>query len=170
MNSNLELAPPEVLSYRQREFIKAFCDPDKPSFMVAANAYRQISPGVTNGTARVNGFKMIHDPLIRRTVKEILERAGLSLDVRADKLAAIAHHPDLGKVVSRTLKTPDGKTETETRHGPGYKDLLKAIDLANRTEGTYDNSKAAAQAGAEEYRRLSSRIFGEGKGGQARFP
>ena len=164
MNSNLMLAP-GALSYRQREFVKAFTDPDKPSFLSACNSYRVISPGVTGGTARTNGHRMIHSPPVRCAVKEILERAGLSIEVRADKLAAIAHHPDIGRVVSITAKTPEGKTETLTRHGPGYKDVLKAIDLANKSDGTYEESRAASQAGEAEYRRIAARFF-EGKGGR----
>ena len=65
-------------------------------------------------------------------------------------------------MVSRTTRGEDGEAITETTHGPGYKDVLKAIDVTNKMDGQYAKAQGAVDVAVTEYRELSKRFFGPG--------
>jgi hypothetical protein len=119
---------------------------------------RQLNPHLTPGSARSGAFDMLHNPLVRNTVKEILENAGFGIEERAAKLADLVNHPGIGKSVTETIRT-EGTTQVARYQGPRYGDVLKAIDLADKAEWP----ERKQDTGASEYRQLAARFFLRGK-------
>jgi hypothetical protein len=149
---------------RERLFAELYGCPDKPTFMNGTASYKQAYSSTNEDTARAQAVDLLARPIIRNTIADIINHAGLGIEVRADKLRDIIKHDQIGRVVSKTVhvKDDDGSyhTEVTSQRAPGWSHILKAIDLVNKTEGLYDRNQAAADVAIEEYKALARRFFG----------
>jgi hypothetical protein len=146
---------------RERLFAELYGCPDKPTFMNGTASYKQAYSSTNEDTARAQAVDLLARPIIRNTIADIINHAGLGIEVRADSLRSIISHRDIGRTVSKTAHDPEsGEVTTTTQRAPGWNHILKAIDLVNKTEGLYDRNQAAADVAIEEYKALARRFFG----------
>jgi hypothetical protein len=111
------------------------------------------------------GIEYLEKPLVAKNIVDRLNAANLGIEVRAEKLQSLISHRDIGKVVSRTQHDAAGAVTT-TQHGPSWAQVLRAIDVINRLDGSYQASSKAVDLAAEEYRQLCRRVFkDQAKGG-----
>ena len=148
----------KLLKPQQRIFAMAYGFPGSTTFGNALQSYKQAYPHVTDGTAGVQASRLLDDPKVSRTVAEIINSAGLGIEVRADQLKRIISHRDIGRVVSRVRKEAE-ETVTETQAGPSFNQVLKAVDVANKMDGLYSKQQGAVDIAVEEYRSMSRRFF-----------
>ena len=146
------------LSPKQAIFARVFSDPESPHFMNASKAMQIASPNLSPETARSMAQEYLAKPHVANRIVEVLNRANLGVEVRAEKLADIISHRAIGKVVSRT-HNEDGSAVTETTHSPSWGQVLRAIDVTNRLDGSYQAATRTVDLAADEYRRLLARHF-----------
>ena len=146
------------LKPQQRVFAMAFGLPGSSTFGHGMKSYQEAYPGTSNDVAKVCASQLLTNPNVSRSVAEIINSAGLGVEVRADQLHRIISHRDIGQSVS-VVKRVEDKTITRTKAGPGYRDALKAIETLNKMDGTYDRNRAAADVAVAEYRDLRKRFF-----------
>lgn len=144
---------------KERIFAMAWGCPDSPTFANGTQSMLIANPRLSPGTARVMATEYLTKPSVTGLITDILSKAGLGIEVRADRLKDIIRHSDIGKCQTKSRRDENGETITDTVHGPGYKDMLKAIDVANKMDGLYDKQRAAVDLAADEYRHLSKRFF-----------
>lgn len=156
IGSNGKLRP---IRPQERVFALAFGLPDSPTFANGTQSMLKANPSLSQSVAASMASEYLDRPHVSNTIATIMQKAGLGIEVRADRLKDIISHRDIGKVVSKTTRSEDGEAVTETTHGPGYKDMLKAIDVANKMDGLYAKNQGAVDVAVEEYRSLSKRFF-----------
>ena len=153
-------SPTKPLKPREQAFVKAYADPASATFGNATQSYLQAYKGVAYDTARTEGCNHLTKPYIAQSVIEVINNAGLGVEVRADSLKRIISHRDIGRVVSRVKRNQeDGTVETVTESGPSHVATLKAIEVLNRMDGTYERGRVAADVARDEYRDLRKRFF-----------
>jgi len=149
------------ITARERIFAMAYGCPDSPTFANGTQSMRHVNPALSPVVADSMAREYLDKPRVAHTIASIINKAGLGVEVRADKLSQIISHRDIGRSVSKVVHDPDsGETTTIVERSPGWQHIIKAIDLVNKTEGLYDRNQAAADVAVEEYKALSKRFFG----------
>jgi hypothetical protein len=148
------------LKPQQRIFAMAFGLPGSTTFGHGMKSYQEAYPGTSDEVAKVQASKLLTDTNVSRSVAEIINSAGLGVEVRADSLKRIISHRDIGRVVSRVKRNEEeGTIETITESGPSHVATLKAIEVLNKMDGTYERGRVAADVARDEYRELRKRFF-----------
>lgn len=160
--SGITLDDPRLkpLSPRERVFAMAYGFPGSTTFGNALQSYKVVSPAATDEVAGVGGVRMLNRDRVAMSVADIINSSGLGVEVRADSLKRIISHRDIGRVVSRVKRNEeDGTVETVTESGPSHVATLKAIEVLNKMDGTYERGRVAADVARDEYRDLRKRFF-----------
>jgi hypothetical protein len=145
---------------RERIFAMAYGCPDSATFLNARQSYSKAFNNSNLSVCATEGHRLVNNPHVRNTITDILNKANLGVEVRADTIHSILSTKDLGTTTTETVKTEDGTSKVVTRRAPGYNHVLKAIDLVNKMDGLYERNQAAADVAVSEWRELSKRLFG----------
>jgi hypothetical protein len=161
-DSTIVAKPPEKptrpLRPREQAFVHAYADPASSTFGNGTQSYLVVAPDVGYDTARSSAVRMLANDSVSTSICDILNKANMGLEVRVDSIRRIISHKDIGRTVSKVRHTED-ETITTTESGPGYRDVLKAVDVLNKVDGLYDRNRAAADIASTEYRSLVKRFF-----------
>jgi len=152
--------PIKPLKPREIAFVQGYANPASTTFGNATQSYASCHPNASIETARREGWETLTRPHIAQSVIETINNAGLGVEVRADSIRRIISHKDIGRVVSRVKRNEeDGTVETVTESGPSHVATLKAIEVLNKMDGTYERGRVAADVARDEYRDLRKRFF-----------
>lgn len=145
-----------LINPRKERMCKEFTDPDSEGY------------GNQSKAADIAGYDDSHgrrlfaqDATIAGRVAGILERAGAGHQVRAASLAGIMRGEYLQTVTTTEQgKDRNGKSVKRTRtvlKAPSAADVVKAVDISNKADGTYAQQKTVAEAVGAELSELYKR-------------
>lgn len=153
------------LSPKQAIFARVFSDPESPNFLNLTRSMKEVNPRLSDDTAHTMAREYLGKPLVANSIVERLNKANLGIEVRAEKLKDIISHRGIGKVVSHTRQLDD-ETVTETQHNPSWGQVLRAIDVTNKLDGSYQAANRTVDLAADEYRHLLAKHFASAPRGQ----
>ena len=139
MTDSLETALGK-LNLKQRVFALALTNPDNPCFGNQTRSAHKAY-GYQDQAAAVKGSKLVRNTKVKVAISLLLERNGIGLRDRVATLASAAR----GELTSETIyRDRDGNIMKRVVTGL---DPLRAIDIVNRMDGTYQRAEKYVQEG-----------------------
>lgn len=139
-----------------------YLDPESKTYGNMGKSMLDACPGITPRAAALRGTRLRKKQHYLPCVGAILSQTA-DWDVRVERLAqvmqgtyeveTIVQHTDKGGVVT--------SEETITRR-PSASDVLKAIDIANRLDGTYETRPGESLGMSPTFRELAKRLMPSG--------
>ncbi len=126
---------------REQIFIRAYADPTSPTFNNARRSMLAASPHLAIDSASAKATEILHKPQVRSAIHTILDRHNLGTDTRVSILKEIASTDS----IDTTQLDKDGNTVSITRSS-NVRNKLKAIDIANKLDGSYARAGEIAKA------------------------
>lgn len=134
---------------KQERLCKEYLNPNSPGF-----ANKSKAAELAGYTAQYGREALLQNPTLHNRLAGILHEMGLTQEVRGDALKRIitGHYRRHTKTTVSGIDQHGKAVEVvrETESAPSAAEIVKAIDVANKTDGTYDMQRASADAiGAE---------------------
>lgn len=148
-----------ALNPRQRAFVTAYASRDSDSFANQTKSALSVSPTIRPSSAPITGHRLRYNVKVQTAVAALLEEAGFALPERITRLQSIADTET--QVV--THKNAAGEVVQTTTAPVPMAARLKAIDIANKLDGSYAKAEAAVDIAKREYEQtiksLSAKLF-----------
>jgi hypothetical protein len=159
------VAPPytaaiDRLPIRRRAVVKALTDPSSPTFGNQTTSYRGIYGNKTAVAAAVNASVALRQPNTALAIREEIEKQGLGIEVRVGYMKDVLQGRHRARTVTTSSKRDDGTIVVEAEHSPRAQDVLKAVQLLDRLDGSDSARQAEARVRADALRELTKRIMG----------
>ena len=150
-NKALRALPPDrqqfVLNYIDKGNETTYCN--QTQSLLAAR------PHIKPDSARSTAPAIIASSSVQEAIIEQLENAGCGIKVRSNKLSQIINGDHSTKVRTKQYnKDKELVGATVTVREPSTAETLKAIETANKMDGTYTNAQATANAVGEGIKAL----------------
>ena len=144
---------------RAARFVVEITDPDSPNF---GNALGSAVSGmdVTYETAHKQSYKLMRQDRIRNEIERILEERGMGKGHRSSILIEL-----ITQEMSRNTErfNSEGELVEVVKSSPTFSDIIKAVDLLNRMDGTYTQQKSVSDQERDEHRLLLKQIMMEAR-------
>lgn len=146
------------LNPRQKAVIMYYTSPDSPTYGNMVGSYGQVFKGHTGHeslrkSARAFGLH----PHIQKAIHHVLEENGFGIENRIQTLAEIGS----GRaVMTKEEVTKDGEVVVITVK-PTFGERMKAVEIANKVDGTYAKVEAAREIAVDEHKRLQNKLVQE---------
>lgn len=157
----IPLAPIDRLPPKQRAFVKAYVDPESPTFGNQTQSYKaayNTNSYVGTGSSAVRIVK--ENANVALAIRDEISRQGLGAEVRVGVIRSILDGRHKAKSTATTRKLADGAVQTSTESTPRAQDMLKAVALLDRLDGSEAARTAEAHARADVLKGLTKRIMG----------
>lgn len=151
---------PGELTDKQEVFCREYTNPKSKGFMNATQAYSKASPAAAPTTANVAGNKLRGMPKIQNRIAQLLEERGFGIDVRGDILRDIGK----GRATRTETKVTKGGEVVEIPVYPTFSEQLRAIEIANKIDGTVESGRIAADSERSMMKELEKDILAEFRG------
>jgi hypothetical protein len=132
------------LSARHELFVVYYSDPGSDTFGCARRSYMRIYR-CTPRSADTNAWRLLSYDGVRAAVKERLERNSVGLEHR---IAALAEVLEGGKDTRKEYDVAGTLVRTTVSDRPAS-DRLKAIDILNKLDGSYDQATTVNNASTD---------------------
>lgn len=149
----------DKLSIRQRAFVKALTSPDSPTFGNQTQSYSVAYNQADRDAASVHGSRVVGISSVATAIRDEIERQGLGAEVRIGSIRDIIHGRHKARSTTTSKRNDDGTVETTTETTPRAQDVLKAVALLDRLDGTDSARQAEARAKADALRELTRSIM-----------
>jgi hypothetical protein len=144
---------------RAARFVVEITDPESPNFGKALGS-AESSMNVTYNTAHKQSYKLMRQDRIRNEIERILEERGMGKEHRSSVLIEL-----ITQKMSRTTErfNAEGEVVEVVKSGPTFSDIIKAVDLLNRMDGTYTDQKKSSDKERDEHRILLKEVMKEAR-------
>ena len=133
--------------------------PSSPTYGNFRGSARAALPHLRPAGHNMRAHRLKQNESVREAIGPLLLRMGAGRDVRARMTADVL----TGGYVSSTRMTytdHEGReSQTVVERQPSASDVLKAVDISNKMDGTYSENKAKAQVVSDTFRGLMKRIL-----------
>ena len=146
------------LNLQHKLFIDNLTNIDNPkTFNNATQSYAAAYPMSTIQAAGPSGCDLLKNPMIKTSIEQIISDMELGPKVRLKAIKRVLSG-DHKQTTVTTSKDRDGNVYTATSiKSPTASDTLKAVDVLNKTDGTYDKNRAKADVMSSELKSLLRR-------------
>ena len=149
-----KIRPKRQPTLKQHKALVAYLDPRSPAYGNKTRAAIAAGYNVTNRvSAGGQGQEIFQSPIVQSAMQEMLESQGFGRSVRVGALRDIALAPVL---VTKTLRDEEGNVTGYERRDPRM--ALRAIDIANKADGSYRDGETAADLRRTELERKLQEI------------
>lgn len=170
------------MNINQQAFIQKITDENNPTtFGNGTQAYKQAYPGVKDSNvAKSAASRLLTNVNVKNAIQAIIESKGLSIEVRIGRLKKIVKGTAKRRVETfGVVRDQDGKPilddngkeqlklQQVTVQPVPFSDQLKAIEITNRMDGTYERVKVAGDVARSEIDALYRDVM---KGGRKSKP
>ena len=149
-----KIRPKRQPTLKQQKALEAYLDPRSPAHGNKTRAV--VAAGYNVGgaeSAGSQGYEVFNSPVVQSAMQEMLETQGFGRSVRVSALRNVA----LAPVMVTKIRDKDGKvTGSYERHDPRM--TLRAIDIANKADGSYRDGETAADLRRTELERKLQEI------------
>ena len=144
---------------RAARFVVEITDPDSPTFGNALGS-AVSAMDVTYETAHKQSYKLMRQDRIRNEIERILEERGMGKEHRSSVLIELITQ----KMTRNTERyNEEGKLVETVKSGPTFSDIIKAVDLLNRMDGTYSDQKKVSDQERDVHRLLIKEVMKEAR-------
>jgi len=144
---------------RAARFVVEITDPDSPNFGNALGS-AVSSMDVTYETAHKQSYKLLRQDRIRNEIERILEERGMGKEHRSSILIELITQ----KMTRKTERyNAEGELVEVVKSGPTFSDIIKAVDLLNRMDGTYSEQKKVFDKERDVHRALIKEVMREAR-------
>lgn len=151
------------LSDREERFCRIYTDKSNPeTFMRPVAAYHAAFPGVKHSTARANTSKIRKRERVRNRIQEILDEMNWGVEQRLDEARQIGQ--GYASYTEQRITKNGEIVEIEVK--PNYSERLRALEMANRMDGSYAQVQAQKEIAVEEHKSLQKQILNDLVGGK----
>ena len=149
----------DKLPIRQAAFVKALVSPDSPTYGLQGPSYQAVYQNGSAGAAAVRAHVAVRQSNTALAIREEIERQGLGSEVRIGTIKDVLQGRHRARAVTTSRRSEDGTVETTTESTPRAQDVLKAVALLDRLDGSDAARGAEAHARAGVLRDLTKRIM-----------
>jgi hypothetical protein len=144
---------------RAARFVVEITDPASPNFGKALGS-AESAMNVTYNTAHKQSYKLMRQDRIRNEIERILEERGMGKEHRSSILIEL-----ITQKMSRTTErfNAEGELVEVVKSGPTFSDIIKAVDLLNRMDGTYTDQKKSSDKERDEHRIILKEVMKEAR-------
>ena len=150
------------LKPRDADFLKAYLDPESPTYGNQTRSYLETHATDNYMAAAASATRLLKRDKIQRVMSEILadNRAGIADRVRL--LSDIAHGTGRKKTDQYAYDSKTGKERHTSTVISDYTptERVRAIDVLSRLAGDYEAHKVEGELAIVEYRELCKSVFG----------
>lgn len=144
---------------RAAQFVVEITDPDSPNFGNALGS-AVSAMDVTYETAHKQSYKLMRQDRIRNEIERILEERGMGKEHRSSVLIELITQ----KMSRKTERyNEEGRLVETVKSGPTFSDIIKAVDLLNRMDGTYTDQKKVSDQERDVHRVLIKEVMREAR-------
>ena len=151
----------EGFTLLQTAFIQHYTAIGTTSYGNATQSYWLATNGsCMRSTASVEGCKLLKAPKVQEAIAHIQRSQGMDYQVRDARLKEIINgtHVALSEVEVQRKNKDTGELETEsivtTRRTPTGGDIIRAVDVLNKMDGTYVARQAEGSVMSAELKRM----------------
>lgn len=142
----------------QQELVaRKYTDPESETFLNATESYVQVSGNENRHSAHGIASRMMSSPAVKNRVAMLLEEQGFGLNLRAEKLRNIG----LGAAKRIEKKVLQDGEIVSYEVTPSFGEMLRAIEIANKIDGTQDMGRNYADHQKKELEDLENVVLGE---------
>ena len=143
-----------VASPARQQFIRNFTNPESETFSNGKLSYMKAYPNANEETAvRVSGL-IRRDPQYKNIIQQMFDYYQFGQEDRASMAA------DIGKGIASYTETvidAKGNEHTVTRY-PNFNERWKAMDMANKMDGSYAKAQADIDLQKEEAKKVMRQV------------
>jgi len=146
------------LSPQAIQIIKNYVDPESPTYGNARRSYEMVRPEHTNEASMVRCSQtFMANPNVKNAIEHLLEENGFGIQQRIKTLADIG----TGRaVMEKEEVTKDGEVVV-VQVQPTFSERMKAVEIANKVDGTYAKLEAAREIAVDEHKRLQHKLVSD---------
>jgi conjugal transfer/entry exclusion protein len=148
------------LPIRRRAVVKALTSPDSPTYGNQTQSYRGVYGNTTAGSAAATASIALRQPSTALAIREEIEKQGLGVEVRIGAIKEVLRNRHQAHSRTTTKKQDDGSIVVDSTHSPRAQDVLKAVALLDKMDGSDSARQAEARVKADTLRELTKRIMG----------
>jgi phage terminase small subunit len=137
----------DTLTIPEKVFVTAYTTPG-PTLGNGTQSVLVAKPHLGYDTARVKASEIIARSNVRTAINEIMDKLGLTEEVRADRIKSLIAHGKTSKVV---MSDGEGNVRQVIEQPIKAADVFKGIDLLNKMDGTYDRAALPTKLAEREY-------------------
>lgn len=144
---------------RAAQFVVEITDPESPNFGNALGS-AVSAMDVTYETAHKQSYKLMRQDRIRNEIERILEERGMGKEHRSSVLIELITQ----KMTRKTERyNAEGELVEVVKSGPTFSDIIKAVDILNRMDGTYTDQKKVSDQERDIHRVLMKEVMREAR-------
>lgn len=144
------------MTMKQKLVAEEYANPESQCFLNATASYMKVNKCKIE-SARAAGSMTINTPKVKNYVAQLLEDAGFGLSKRTNQLREIGSGMAT-RIEKRVLADGEIISYEVT---PTFAERLKAIEIANKIDGTADMGRNYADHEKEEIKRLEETVLAE---------
>jgi hypothetical protein len=142
------------VSPARQQFIRNLTNPESETFSNGKLSYMKAYPNANEETAlRASGL-IRRDPQMKSIIQQMFDYYHFGQEDRASMAA------DIGKGIAtytETIVDAKGHEHTVTKY-PTFNDRLRAMDMANKMDGSYARAQAETDLAKEEAKKLMRQV------------
>lgn len=143
------------LSPKQKAFVEAYTDPEGGTFLNGVQSYLRSHPDAKYNSALVQAHTDLQKPHIRNAVDQELSKYGFGKSDRLEIVAQIGR----GELTYEQEQIDKYGNIRTVQVRPSITERLKAIDQANKMDGTYAEIRVAEDVAKDEARALEKKLL-----------
>lgn len=148
------------LSPKQRAFVHNYIDPDSDTYSNGTQSYKKVYNSHSDNGAAASATQLLNKPKIQSYIEEIMEQKNIGIQ---DRIAALAEITKGGQkeTVIESVNPETGKVKSKTviKSQIANSDRLKAIDIANKMDGTYSKADSLNKIAEKEFEGFRKHLF-----------
>lgn len=136
----------DALSMNEKVFAQAYTDVNSETLGNATLSHARAYPRANANTSKTEGSRILARPRVQNEIARIFDSHGAGIEVCGKSLSDILHSDSIGTTITEYDKETG---RTVQRHGPSHTAVIKAVDVALKASGVYQQQQAAADVMAK---------------------